>query len=171
MRILFDVLDRDGNGRLTRTEVAKYVEVLGGFREQLSKLGYSTQSPELFRLIDVNGDTRLGRRELRNAWRRLKHLEPSGGEYLTRAAVQPMGMIRFGQGSGPPVGDPGIRKPPGVKVPDWFTKLDRNQDGDLSRTEFPGSAKDFNRLDLNGDGLISPEEAKAADEKFRRPAH
>ncbi|MBX9582607.1 MAG: EF-hand domain-containing protein, partial [Gemmataceae bacterium] len=52
--------------------------------------------------------------------------------------------------------------PPAAKtgVPDWFTKMDRNGDGDISRREFLGPLSLFRRLDADGDGLITPDEAR-----------
>ena len=45
--------------------------------------------------------------------------------------------------------------------PTWFLKLDRNRDGDVGLLEFPGNHQTFLKLDLNGDGLISADEAEA----------
>ena len=51
----------------------------------------------------------------------------------------------------------------GVEVgPDWFQKMDRNHDGDVSRREFLGPRDQFDRLDRDNDGLIDPDEARAA---------
>jgi hypothetical protein len=46
--------------------------------------------------------------------------------------------------------------------------MDRNGDGDVSTREFLGTAEEFKRLDLDGDGLISLEEAIKADEMLRK---
>ena len=51
----------------------------------------------------------------------------------------------------------------------WFHKMDKNQDGDVSLREFLGSRADFQRLDTDGDGLISWEEALQADKLMRGP--
>lgn len=49
-------------------------------------------------------------------------------------------------------------------------KMDSNQDGELSRSEAEAAAiervnKMFERLDADGDGIITKEEAKTAREK------
>ncbi len=53
-------------------------------------------------------------------------------------------------------------------VPLWFQKMDRNQDGDISPAEFVGSDEDFRKLDADGDGLISGEEAQQFEEKVKK---
>ena len=41
--------------------------------------------------------------------------------------------------------------------------MDRNRDGDVSRREWIGSKEEFDRLDLDHDGLISLEEAEKSE--------
>jgi hypothetical protein len=45
--------------------------------------------------------------------------------------------------------------------------MDRNGDGDVSKREWLGSMEDFKKIDTDGDGLISVEEAEKADAWFR----
>ena len=57
-----------------------------------------------------------------------------------------------------------VRKP----SPVWFSKMDRNSDGDLSPREFIGSEEDFRNLDADGDGLISSDEARQFEERLKQ---
>ena len=51
--------------------------------------------------------------------------------------------------------------------PDWFQKMDRNHDGDVSRREFLGPRDQFDRLDRDNDGLIDADEASKAGDTSR----
>jgi hypothetical protein len=46
--------------------------------------------------------------------------------------------------------------------------MDVNGDGDVSEREWLGSMEDFRKIDTDGDGLISVEEAEKADEWYRQ---
>ena len=49
----------------------------------------------------------------------------------------------------------------------WFRKMDRNADGDVSRSEYLGTRAEFDAIDADADDLISLEEAETYDEKLR----
>lgn len=59
------------------------------------------------------------------------------------------------------------RLPPGL--PDWFARKDANEDGQVSMAEFSTQwtekeVREFSQLDLNNDGLITPEECLKASQ-------
>ena len=167
LRVLFDTIDRDSDGRVTRAEFDGFRAVQQAFTELPLSLVHKAQTPSLFQIMDANGDRRLGMREVRNAWDKLIALEPTAKDGVTRDALKPDGAVRFGRRldlqTAPNANDyfvngPGQRSPAG---PDWFRKLDKNGDGELSRREFPGTDAEFAKWDKNGDGGITPDEVEA----------
>ena len=51
----------------------------------------------------------------------------------------------------------------GLDGPEWFRRMDRNQDGDVSVREFLGTSTQFAALDTDQDGLMSASEAEVAE--------
>ncbi len=174
LRVVFDAADRNADGKLTRDEFKQYLQLQEDTINLAVTASFATRRPSLFQLMDDNGDNQLGVRELRTAYRRLIVLEPSGGAAVTRAALQPSASVRFGfaafagQDYTQPANmfaKPGARK---VGGPRWFQKMDRNGDGDVSLAEFLGPRAKFAALDADGDGLISADEADAAEKTFKK---
>jgi Ca2+-binding EF-hand superfamily protein len=173
IRVLFDMIDRDADGKVTRAEYDAFFSLQQGFTQLPLMLMHSAQTPSLFQLLDTNGDGRLSIREVRTGFDRLIPLEPNGKEYITRAALTPQGTLRFGR-TAEVVGfnpvtmytQPAVRQT--SRGPVWFRKFDRNGDGELSRSEFPGTKEEFDKIDTNHDGYISLEEAEAYDKLMRK---
>jgi len=177
LRVAFEPADFDGDGKLTREEFDRYFDL----QQKTAHLGltvtHAVQVPNLFQLLDANGDGRLSVKELRTAYDRLLPLEPSGGKEITKAILQPSVTVRVGNtlygaadtaisATQTDVMGYGPAKAPAAG-PVWFRKMDRNGDGDISRAEFLGSKEEFDKLDTNHDGLISLEEAEAFEAKAR----
>jgi Ca2+-binding EF-hand superfamily protein len=173
LRVMFDMIDRDADGKITRAEFNAFFALQQSFTKLPLSLVYSAQTPSLFQLLDTNGDGRLSIREVREGWSKLIALEPTSKEYVTRDALRPHGALRFGRAAEVFSFNPALvynqplMRQPTTRGPLWFRKFDRNGDGELSRSEFPGSAAEFDRLDTNHDGYISVEEAEAADKAMR----
>ena len=179
LRVLFDPADFDGDGKLTRAEFERYYRLQQSVSRQSLGLFHQTRVPNLFTLLDSNNDGKLSVKELRSAYDRLIPLEPSGGKMVTRAILQPAAVVRLGHwidGNYDPnllpqqtgtAGYGALPVAPGAG-PIWFRKMDRNGDGDVSRTEFVGSKVSFDAIDANKDGLISLEEAEAYDRRSRK---
>ena len=133
----------------------------------------AVQTPTLFQLLDENRDGRLGVRELRTSWDRLIALEPGNAEVITKAAIQPSVSLRRHARDRPVQRQPG---PVRCRVPEpesgpartaegpvWFRKMDRNADGDVSRSEYLGTKAEFDAIDTDADDLISLQEAETYD--------
>lgn len=131
----------------------------------------------LFRLVDRNGDRRLSPRECRNLAQVLAAVDRNGDQAIS-AAERPTAIriaITRGPGAHEMLDKPssaarkfsaiGMATSEGnpanaavAKLPSWFTDMDQNQDGDLSRNEFLGTSEQFRQLDRDRDGLISSQE-------------
>ncbi|MBA4188094.1 MAG: hypothetical protein C0467_08750 [Planctomycetaceae bacterium] len=175
LRTLFEGMDVNGDGKLTKVEFDAYFDLQDSFRNVSMAVTPAVQTPTLFQLLDENRDGRLSVRELRTAWERLLALEPNGDE-VTKAAIMPSVSLRLTRAAErylvtqQQFNNPGVN-PNQVVVPQkgpmWFRKMDRNGDGDVSRSEFLGTKAEFEAIDGDKDSLISLEEAETYDKKLR----
>lgn len=176
VRVLLEPADFDSDGKLTKEEFDKYFDLQQPFVDMSVGLMPAVQTPTLFQLLDENKDSRLGVRELRTAWTRLRSLEPSGGEdVVTRAAILPAVSLRLSRtldrgyiNQQVYYPNPNMQPVASPKGPQWFRKMDRNGDGDISRVEFLGTRAEFDAMDADKDGLISLEEAEAFEKVNRK---
>jgi Ca2+-binding EF-hand superfamily protein len=180
---LFDLLDQDGDGKLTEKELLGYLDGVQGRQAaalgSVTALAVSAEGRGLFDLLDRNRDGRLSLREVRDAPKLLARLghedgSPLGRDELPRSYQVALGLGQAGFGR---TAAAGVVTPRGLPMlaldwskpgMAWFHKMDRNGDGDISPREWLGTPEDFRRLDADGDGLISLEEAERAAEVFRK---
>jgi Ca2+-binding EF-hand superfamily protein len=135
---LFDLLDKNGDGRLSVREMREAVKLIDK--------------------LDQNGDGLLESNEIPRRYVVSARRGPAGGGNYGLGGVV---AVSYGGRMNRPVPQP-------TAGPMWFRKMDRNRDGDVSRREFLGSDELFKKIDLDGDGLISVEEAEKADALFRK---
>jgi Ca2+-binding EF-hand superfamily protein len=182
---LFKLMDRDGDGKLYEKEMRAYLDELQDLQGKAMagcvSLTIADQGRGLFDLLDTNKDGRLSVREMRNAFKLIAQLDQDGDGCISRGEIPRAYVLTARQG--PPnaatlpsniavvqanMMAPAAPPNPG-RGPLWFQKMDRNHDGDVSRREFLGTDEEFARLDTDGDGLISVEEAEQADARLRKP--
>ena len=185
-RNLFKLMDRDGDGKLFEKEVLAYLDAYqdlqSAARFSCATVGITSEGKGLFEMLDTDGDGRLSVRELRNAVKLIADLDRDGDGQISRTEIPrcSQATFRMGPASQASRGQQGYavfvdgsfprrgtqpNKP--ARGPEWFRKMDRNGDGDVSRREFLGSDAQFHEIDTDGDGLISVEEAEAYDKKMR----
>ena len=130
----------------------------------------------LFNLIDTNSDNQLSLRELRTAWTRMQPLCKEGKGLVQanlprtlRISDGPVGNTFFAPQPVPFGGVMTMGRPTAnTGAPAWFTKMDINGDGDISPKEWLGTEEDFKEIDADGDGLISALEARQYDARKKK---
>ncbi len=186
LRTFFKMMDRDGDGKVYEKEVTAYVDTIEDLQTRATvataSLTFSDGGQGLFELFDSDRDGRLSLREINAMVRLVEELDRSGDGILAPDEIPHSYLFRLEQGAGGGAANPfaifemmGVQSgplPPTGRGPQWFQKMDRNRDGDVSRAEFLGSADLFRHMDTDGDGLLSADEAtryQAGLGKRRRP--
>ncbi len=177
---IFSRADRDGDGKLTEKELTDFLDLMDGAPAGLTSMVVTEQGTGLFDMLDANGDGRLSIRELRNAAKRLAELDRKGKGFIAKSdlprhltiALNPGAPLLGGRGLPVPVVRRDDRADPSRPVPArgplWFRKMDLNGDGDISPREWLGTPELFKQIDEDGDGLISVEEAERYDRRRER---
>jgi Ca2+-binding EF-hand superfamily protein len=164
---LFDLVDRDGDGKITMKEVEEFVDRQSNAARSQIVLSVADQGRAIFALVDLNRDRHLGVREIRGAVARVSSWDRNGDGLIRSDEIPHHYELSIGRGQITGVGmssshSPVLSTPAASRAPEgpnWFRRMDRNRDGDISRREFLGPRAAFERLDADGDGLISAAEA------------
>lgn len=177
----FAAADINGDAMVTRQELFAWVDRdLSAARSRI-EVSIRQDGKTLFSLMDVNADRRLTMRELQEGLQPLQQYDRNddrrfaeselGTEYvltigLGRSEIRRQSRSPNAMMSAMPGQDatdailPGLE---GLDGPEWFRRMDRNQDGDVSRREFLGTPAMFERVDADADGLLSVDEAEQLD--------
>lgn len=165
---LFDLMDRDGDGKLYQNEVDAFVDRQAETARSQMVLSTSDQGRAIFAIMDQNRDRQLGAREVRATVARVSSWDRNGDGKVSADEIPHHYQLTIGRGQISGVGmnafnSPGLPASPPAEspsaAPSWFRRMDRNKDGDVSRREFLGPRAEFDRMDRDHDGLLSAEEA------------
>jgi len=171
--VTFRMVDTDRDGKVTDAEIQALIDQDSGAQQTKFDLVISHDSDSLFEILAGRGDRRLTMRKLVEGYSRLQSRDQDGdgvvrtseiaGKYRLTAEPGKPAMFRSNPRMMRPAPELPVATPGGRNGPAWFLKMDRNQDGDVSALEFLGSRELFSRLDRDGDGLLSVEEAVQAE--------
>lgn len=150
-------VDRDHNNEASQQEIDQWLalqrQLIHG--QMMISVYYGGG---LFELLDANHDAGLSIRELRTAWSTLESASCTSDGLVDVRLVPNVLFLVASQGYAT-----SFARNSAAPDVEWFRKMDRNADGDVSRREFTGSHDAFVRLDQDRDGLISA--AEAADSR------
>lgn len=157
----FSMWDENGDGKVFAEEIRSFYELQQAPLNSQIQAIIAEEGDVLFALLDTSGDGRLSLRELRNAAARLKTLDQDGNGRLDFREIPTRITVSLGQGTGAyqRLNVYQSQAAPKTSGPDWFVRMDRNGDGDLTSREFLGSPEQFKKLDADSDGLIDAKEA------------
>ncbi|HWE39641.1 MAG TPA: hypothetical protein VG406_24040, partial [Isosphaeraceae bacterium] len=165
---MFEMMDRDGDGKLYPKEVDEFVERQARIARSQMVLSAADQGRAIFAIMDLNRDRHLGAREIRGTVARVSLWDRNGDGGVGADEIPHHFQLTIGRGQVTGIGMNQLtfrraREPESAATtavgPSWFRRMDRNKDGDVSRREFLGPRAVFDRLDRDGDGLIDAEEA------------
>ena len=174
---LFRPIDRDGDGKITPTELDAFVARQAESSRGRLTLSASNEGRALFGMLDLDRDRQLGAREVLDASARISACDRDRDGRIIPDEIPHHIQLTLIRGDvstilAPAPGNPAVlSRVNAVFVPNstrpangpaWFRRMDRNRDGDVSRREFLGTLNQFDRLDSDHDGLLGPAEAEAA---------
>jgi Ca2+-binding EF-hand superfamily protein len=157
---LMRLLDVNGDRQAFPEEVEGLTRVRSLLTQARAVITVERAEASLFDWLDQSGDLRLDFAELSGALERAANFEDDSNEVIlaNELAAQLKLTLRFGCAIAT---DPAFRQPPGraamrqQRAPIWFERMDRNQDGQVSRREFLGTPDHFTRLDRDGNGCLT----------------
>lgn len=171
----FTDADLNGDGMLFRDELMMFIERDAVATQSRIEVSVRQDGKTLFKLIDTNRDRRLSRRELLEGFDVLLEYDADHDEQLTEAELGTAYALEIGLGQASSLRMdsmmqgmnmaaqstdailPGLS---GLNGPEWFRRMDRNQDRDVSLREFLGPHRIFRQLDTDNNQLLSAAEAE-----------
>lgn len=169
LRDAFQLMDADGDEKVFQKEFTTYFERLADAARALTLLSISDQGNRLFDILDTSRDGRLSPRELAAGREKIGAWDEDGDRLVAGGEIPQTWRLQVARGA-PRFGvsnfvrtAPTSTRSRDVGGPAWFVRMDRNEDGEVTRREFLGKLGDFDRLDADHNGALDSDEALAAN--------
>lgn len=161
----FARVDGDGDGKLYAAELASAVDRRLRVQRSQIRARAGDDRDGLFTALDQDHDGRLAARELEQVSDHLTSLDTNGDGHVDPGEIPSSMLLVLGRGD-PQAGERLFSLPPlptivPASAPGWFTAMDHNQDGEVSRREFLGTREQFTASDRDQDGFLTVEEVSA----------
>ncbi len=158
------IADQDGDGCLQSSEGIHLLRQRHRSQEARLEIQLRPASLPVWRWLDADADDQLSERELRNAADRLREL-PAAEQGLVLEVFPDLNQLVLRRRTGVDA-TANSGRPPGTSdssTPMWFSQMDLNRDGEVSRREFLGDGELLQRLDRNADGAVQADEIAGDD--------
>ncbi len=160
----FNLLDSDGDQQLSDAEFARLWRWFTARQGARTVARWTVASHPWFQLGDTDGDGRLRELEVSRMQNVLQRLDRDADGQLTPYELPLLVTLELTR-TDPRLaifqrsGEAAVQE---NAADDWFSAMDSNGDGVLSRHEFLGTKSDFERLDADKDGFVAPGEVYLA---------
>ncbi|MEZ6147396.1 MAG: EF-hand domain-containing protein [Planctomycetaceae bacterium] len=168
----FEDVDLNGDGQVYLDELDRFVRLDAYLAQCYAEMTIDAVDKPLFQILDENVDRRLTQKEFDAGIERMQPYDSDGDGLLDANELQALRKYRVSFSFGIP---PAVRierqnqmtaerRMPITRQqasgPEWFQKMDRNQDGDVTWREFLGPRESFDQLDKDGNGWIDTSEVE-----------
>lgn len=165
----FAQVDRNGDKMVVEEEILEHLALSDQLNESRIELLVSNENQGLFELLDINFDQRISPREFHAAVSTLQSRDKNqdglvdsaelGNKYRLTVSLNKPKLFQKNAAFLSPSNTAG--RPPRITTagPTWFSRMDKNGDGDVSQREFLGPLATFQKLDTDHNGVIDPTEA------------
>ncbi len=163
----FALVDTDGDGMVVEAEYDSFLKNQRELQKHVVSLNLASRGESLFQNVDATGDGRLDDRELAELPSRVLELDENQDGQLDRDELAGALQMVISRGnvdlqqprSNIPTRVRTVPIPPARAAGNWFVKMDRNADGEVSKREFLGPLDVFEKLDADQNGRLSAKEA------------
>jgi Ca2+-binding EF-hand superfamily protein len=160
LRGLIRLLDSNSDGNVFLEEFARFAADRSSLCESRIVVSADHQGTNLFEIIDSDKNGRISFRELNVASKHFENWDLNEDGFVVQTELPRNFRLTIGLGNLTTLNSDVSRiEGSSDNSPLWFTRMDRNQDGEVALREFVGPLAYFTEYDRNDDGILARLEA------------